>query len=53
MGKEKFEDICVQNLSAEHFGKYVSGKLKVFSTARCCTEFTESPDFLFEKNNEY
>ena len=53
MGKEKFEDICVQNLSAKHFGKYVSGKLKVFSTARCCTEFTESPDFLFEKNNEY
>lgn len=53
MGKEKFEDICVQNLSAKHFGKYVSGKLKVFSMARCCTEFTESPDFLFEKNNEY
>lgn len=52
MGKEKFEDICVQNLSAKHFGKYVSGKLKVFSTARCCTEFTESPDFLFEINNE-
>ena len=53
MGKEKFEDICVQNLSAKHFGKYVSGKLKVFSMARCCTEFTESPDFLFEINNEY
>ena len=52
MGKEKFEDICVQNLSAKHFGKYVSGKLKVFSMARCCTEFTESPDFLFEINNE-
>ncbi len=52
MGKEKSEFSCIENLLSNKGGKYMSKKLKKIRCANRLIDFTESPDFAFENEDE-